>query len=95
MSSPFRTFWQKWKSLQLPWRKRWLAGADLAGNKYYYFRPHTAAKPRRILQQNPRIPYSDIVIPVQWHQWLRHTRPTAPTIQELQSDETRKEQLKV
>ncbi|KAL8802444.1 MAG: hypothetical protein Q9182_003812 [Xanthomendoza sp. 2 TL-2023] len=95
MSSPFHTFWQKWKSLQLPWRKRWLAGADLAGNKYYYFRPHASSKPRRILQQNPRIPYSDIVIPVQWHQWLRHTRLTAPTIHELESDETRKEQLKV
>ncbi|KAL9039919.1 MAG: hypothetical protein Q9180_002240 [Flavoplaca navasiana] len=94
MSSPFQTVWQKWKSLKLPWRRRWLAGADLAGNKYYYFRPHASAKPRRILQQNPLIPYSDINIPVQWHQWLRHTRPTAPTIQELQSDETRKEQLK-
>ncbi len=130
MSSPFRTLWQKWKSLQLPWRRRWLAGiyhpspphqyfllatpstlipialpranlslfaisgADLAGNTYYYFRPHASAKPRRILQQNPRIPYSDIKIPVQWLQWLRHTRPTAPTIQELQLDVVRKEQLK-
>ncbi|CAL8577439.1 hypothetical protein XPA_003268 [Xanthoria parietina] len=82
MSSPFRTLWQKWKALPLPWRRRWLAGTDLANNKYYYFRPSgSTPKPRRILQQvNPHIPYSDIAIPVQWHQWLRHTRASAPTI---------------
>ncbi|KAI4221451.1 MAG: hypothetical protein L6R36_006898 [Xanthoria steineri] len=98
MSSPFRTLWQKWKALPLPWRRRWLAGTDLAGNKYYYFRPSGSGvpKPRRILQQkNPQIPYSDITIPVQWHQWLRHTRVSAPTILELQSDEERKARLKV
>ncbi|KAI4092463.1 MAG: hypothetical protein LQ339_007902, partial [Xanthoria mediterranea] len=67
---------------------------DLAGNNYYYFQPSGTPKPRRILQQNPQIPYSDITIPVQWHQWLRHTRASAPTIQELQSDEERKARLK-
>ncbi|KAL8784063.1 MAG: hypothetical protein Q9213_004190 [Squamulea squamosa] len=69
-------------------------GTDLAGNTYYYFRPHASVKPRRILQHNPRIPYSDISIPVQWHQWLRNTRSSAPTIQELQTDVARKDQLK-
>ena len=24
--SPLRQLWNKWKALQLPWRKRWLAG---------------------------------------------------------------------
>ncbi|KAL8927017.1 MAG: hypothetical protein Q9208_002562 [Pyrenodesmia sp. 3 TL-2023] len=94
MPSPFRDLWLKWKALQLPWRKQWLAGVDLAGNSYYYFRPSIGTRPRRILKQNPRIPYSDIKIPVQWHQWLRYTRPAAPSIQELQIDVERKEQLK-
>ncbi|KAL8713799.1 MAG: hypothetical protein Q9220_002326 [cf. Caloplaca sp. 1 TL-2023] len=94
MSNPFRSLWLKWKSLQLPWRKRWLAGTDLNGNSYFYFRPTLSQKPRRLLQQNPLVPYSDIQIPVQWHQWLRHTRPAPPSIQELQIDVQRKAELK-
>jgi len=112
--SPLRQLWNRWKALQLPWRKRWLAGTitihpsshhlsillirltgtDLAGNKYWYFRPSLSTRPRRILQNNPRIPYSDVQIPVQWHQWLRYTRPSAPSIPELQSDAARQAQLK-
>ena len=69
-------------------------GTDLAGNKYWYFRPSLSSRPRRILQNNPRIPYSDIEIPVQWHQWLRYTRPSAPSLPELQSDVVRQAQLK-
>ncbi|KAL8949816.1 MAG: hypothetical protein Q9222_004103 [Ikaeria aurantiellina] len=67
---------------------------DLNGNSYFYFRPSLSQKPRRILQQNPLVPYSDIQVPVQWHQWLRHTRPAAPSIQELQTDVQRQAQLK-
>ncbi|KAL8828261.1 MAG: hypothetical protein Q9170_006678 [Blastenia crenularia] len=69
-------------------------GADLAGNTYYYFRPTLSSRPRRLLKQNPHIAYSDIQIPVQWHQWLRYTRPSAPSAQELQIDVQRREQLK-
>ncbi|KAL8936173.1 MAG: hypothetical protein Q9216_005073 [Gyalolechia sp. 2 TL-2023] len=94
MTSPFRNLWLKWKSFQFPWRKRWLAGIDLAGNTYYYFRSTLTSRPRRILQSNPLIPHSDIQIPVQWHQWLRYTRPSAPSVQELQIDVQRKAQLK-
>ncbi|KAI4140803.1 MAG: hypothetical protein L6R39_005651 [Caloplaca ligustica] len=71
-----------------------LESVDLAGNSYYYFRSALGTRPRRILQQNPSVPYSDINIPVQWHQWLRYTRPSAPSVQELQIDVQRKEQLK-
>ncbi|KAI4160226.1 MAG: hypothetical protein LQ342_005938 [Letrouitia transgressa] len=123
--SAFRTLYRKWKSLKLPWRRRWLAGisssypkkhqsplppplkqraksssqptsgTDLAGNAYYYFAPTSSARPRRILQQNSRVPYADIQIPPQWHQWLRYTRPTPPTLQEQQDDVLRQERLKV
>ncbi|KAL8935926.1 MAG: hypothetical protein Q9211_004441 [Gyalolechia sp. 1 TL-2023] len=54
----------------------------------------SSSRPRRILQSNPLIPHSDIQIPVQWHQWLRYTRPSAPSVQELQIDVQRKAQLK-
>lgn len=71
-----------------------LTGTDLAGNRYWYFRSSLSTRPRRILQNNPRIPYSDVQIPIQWHQWLRYTRPSAPSIPELQSDAARQAQLK-
>ena len=67
---------------------------DLAGNKYWFFRPTLSARPRRIMQNNPRIPYSDINIPPQWHQWLRYTRPEPPSLLELQHDVQRQANLK-
>lgn len=69
-------------------------GMDLAGNKYWFFRPTLSARPRRIMQNNPRIPYSDIDIPPQWHQWLRYTRPEPPSLPELQYDVQRQANLK-
>ncbi|KAK7987440.1 LuxS/MPP-like metallohydrolase [Apiospora arundinis] len=30
--------WFRWKSLRLPWRKRFLVGSDLSGNTYWVFR---------------------------------------------------------
>ncbi|KAL8793608.1 MAG: hypothetical protein Q9195_003760 [Heterodermia aff. obscurata] len=94
-SSPLSRLWQRWKTLRLPWRKHQLAGTDLAGNKYWFFRPTLNARPRRIMENNPRIPYSDIKIPPQWHQWLRYTRPDPPSLPELQYDVQRLENLKV
>ena len=69
-------------------------GMDLAGNKYWFFRTTSNARPRRIMENNPSIPYSDIKIPPQWHQWLRYTRPDPPSIPELQHDVQRQENLK-
>ena len=66
---------------------------DLAGNKYYYFKPD-ARPPRRILQSDPKIQFSDVEISPSWHQWLRHTRPDPPSIQEQQQDVMRQQQLK-
>lgn len=108
----------KWKSLRLPWRKRFLAGrsirvvrktlidtgTDLEGNRYYFLRPTLSTIPgpdnrnlRRILQpaSQTKTHYSDIVISPAWHQWLRGTRDTAPSLAEQQTDFTRQSQLKV
>lgn len=70
-------------------------GTDLYGNTFWYFKPSFASlQPRRILQNNPKIAYSDIQISPQWHQWLRHTRPSPPSLQEQQTDVVRQQQLK-
>ena len=40
-----------------------MTGTDLAGNTYWYFKPSFASpRPRRILQNNPKIAYSDLNI---------------------------------
>lgn len=53
--SPLLRLYHKYLSLRLPWRRRWLAGTDLANNKYYYFRPTLSStfRPRRLLQPAP------------------------------------------
>lgn len=38
--------------------------------------------------------YADVEVSPQWHQWLRHTRPVVPSIQEQQQDLMRQVQLK-
>jgi NADH dehydrogenase [ubiquinone] 1 alpha subcomplex assembly factor 2 len=70
-------------------------GSDLVGNTYWYFKP-TLSTPhaRRIMQNNPKIPYSDLNISPAWHQWLRHTRPVPPSLAEQQADIQRQIQLK-
>ncbi|KAK4691959.1 NADH dehydrogenase [ubiquinone] 1 alpha subcomplex assembly factor 2, partial [Lecanoromycetidae sp. Uapishka_2] len=94
-SSPLTLLWRKWKALKLPWRKRWLAGTDLVGNTFWYFKPSLSMpQARRIMQNNPKIPYSDLDISPMWHQWLRYTRPTPPSMQEQQTDVIRQIQLK-
>lgn len=37
---------------------------------------------------------SDAAVTPQWHQWLRHTRPEPPSIQEQAADISRQSQLK-
>ncbi|MCJ1279314.1 hypothetical protein MMC21_007138 [Puttea exsequens] len=69
-------------------------GSDLAGNTYWYFAPTGAAIPRRIMRNNPQIPYSDLDISPMWHQWLRHTRRSPPSLHEQRADVTRQIQLK-
>lgn len=70
-------------------------GTDLKGNTFWYFKPSRAVtRPRRILRNNPNIPYSDIEIPPSWHQWLRGTRDTPPSLREQIQDVQRQRDLK-
>ncbi|KAF7890920.1 uncharacterized protein EAF01_010729 [Botrytis porri] len=94
--SPIRKAWYQWKALRLPWRKRFFVGLDLQNNSFWEFRDAiTAGRMRRIVQTPSSIQYSDVKISPQWHQWLRHTREDAPSIEELMGDIARQERLKV
>ncbi|KAI4719107.1 hypothetical protein E4T48_04640 [Aureobasidium sp. EXF-10727] len=87
--------WYKWKSLRLPWRKKWLVGADLSGNTFWEFKDAiNAGRMRRIVQYGRQGHYADVKISPQWHQWLRQVRPEAPTLQEQQYEVSRQAQMR-
>ncbi|EMC92383.1 hypothetical protein BAUCODRAFT_569787 [Baudoinia panamericana UAMH 10762] len=100
MSTPkapgyFKQLWYGWKSLKLPWRRQFLVGADLAGNTFWEFKDALNSNRFRRIVKYARAPhYADVKITAQWHQWLRHTRADAPTIQEQQYDVSRQAMMK-
>jgi NADH dehydrogenase [ubiquinone] 1 alpha subcomplex assembly factor 2 len=53
-----------------------------------------AQRLRRIVHYPRSTHYADVHISPQWHQWLKHARYEAPTIQEQQTDLARQGQLK-
>ncbi|KFY08595.1 hypothetical protein V492_06097 [Pseudogymnoascus sp. VKM F-4246] len=97
-TSSFRKAWLKWKSIRLPWRKRFLVGLDLQGNTYWEFRDTLSpGRMRRIVDYPSSVQYSDVSshITPAWHQWLRHTRKEAPTLAEQELDVLRQRRVKV
>ncbi|KAF2719667.1 hypothetical protein K431DRAFT_228054 [Polychaeton citri CBS 116435] len=101
--SPLKNIYYKWKSLPLPWRRQRLVGADLAGNTYWEFKDKlNSNRFRRIMKHASRrnlyaqgnAAFADVKISPQWHQWLRHTRPEPPTIQEQQFEISRQAMMK-
>ncbi len=112
-TNPLRSLWQTWKSLRLPWRRKFLAGefspvisfpllehladvyqgTDLAGNKFWELKLG-GSRPRRMLQPARKLHYGDVQVSPQWLQWLRYTRPHAPSIQEQQQDLLRQARMK-
>jgi NADH dehydrogenase [ubiquinone] 1 alpha subcomplex assembly factor 2 len=71
-------------------------GVDLDGNKYWEVRESyaQATKLRRTAEYSPNVHHSDVNVPPQWMQWLRHTREVAPTVEEQQHDVIRQQQLR-
>ncbi|KAI1187404.1 hypothetical protein F5B17DRAFT_430547 [Nemania serpens] len=99
-TGPISKAWSLWKSLRLPWRKRFFVGQDPQGNTYYELRqprgdaPQTA--PYRRLVHYPRsTPYSEVRVPPAWHQWLRHQRDSPPSMQEQVAELQRQARIKV
>jgi len=98
--TPLRKAWLRWKSLRLPWRKKFLVGLDLTGNTYWEFkdtRSSTSTRLRRIVEYPTTVHHSDVSskITPAWHQWLRHTRRDPPSLTEQAQDVARLENLKV
>lgn len=68
---------------------------DLSGTTFWEFRdPLNPSRPRRMAQHDRRKHYADVQMSPAWHQWLRHTRFDAPTVEEQQADVQRQLQLK-
>ena len=98
------TPWQRLKHVwrahrDIPFRKKFFVGYDLNGNTYWEFTPDgNQNRLRRILH-----PYKTQffeadyypTIPPQWLQWLRRTRPHAPTLEELVNDQLRQQRMHV
>ncbi|KAI9735893.1 MAG: hypothetical protein M1834_001359 [Cirrosporium novae-zelandiae] len=92
---PVKRLWYTWKSMKLPWRKRFLVGMDLAGNTFWEFKDTlNSQRLRRIVKSSTSTHYADVKISPQWHQWLRYIRPFPPTLSEQQADVARQAQLK-
>ncbi|PNY24109.1 Uncharacterized protein TCAP_05950, partial [Tolypocladium capitatum] len=99
---PIAQAWYRWKALRLPWRKRFFIGHDLHGNTYWEFRLTRGADDgaashgerwRRIVTYPRSTHLSDVSVSPLWHQWLRHTRPDAPSLAEQRGDVVRQERV--
>jgi NADH dehydrogenase [ubiquinone] 1 alpha subcomplex assembly factor 2 len=70
-------------------------GSDLLGNTYWEFRDNLKqGRFRRIVQYSRQVHHSDVSVSPQWLQWLRHTRPNAPSLEEQQMDIIRQRRIK-
>ena len=58
-----KQIWYKWKTLRLPWRRQFLAGADLSGNTFWEFKDAmNAQRFRRIVKYSKQSHYADVKI---------------------------------
>lgn len=83
----------------IPFRKKFFVGYDLAGNTYWEFTiDGNMQRLRRKLEPFEKklfkVDYFKDV-PPQWLQWLRRTREHAPTLEELINDQVRQQKIKV
>lgn len=83
----------------IPFRKKFFIGYDLHGNTYWEFTiDGNMQRLRRKLE-----PYEPVVfkadyfstVPPQWLMWLRRTRNTPPSLQELMDDQIRQQRIKL
>ncbi|KAG6054739.1 hypothetical protein E4U17_003502 [Claviceps sp. LM77 group G4] len=93
---PLTRAYYRWKTLRLPWRKRFFIGYDLQGNTYWEFKLTSAdTRMRRIVNYPSKTYNSQVKVPPLWHQWLRYARNTPPSLDEQHGDVLRKERMKV
>ncbi|KAG5965138.1 hypothetical protein E4U58_002924 [Claviceps cyperi] len=93
---PLTRAYYRWKTLRLPWRKRFFIGYDLQGNTYWEFKLTSAdTRMRRIVNYPSKTYNSQVKVSPLWHQWLRYARNTPPSLDEQHGDVLRKERMKV
>ncbi|KAG6121375.1 hypothetical protein E4U14_002011 [Claviceps sp. LM454 group G7] len=93
---PLTRAYYRWKTLRLPWRKRFFIGYDLQGNTYWEFKLTSAdTRMRRIVNYPSKTYNSQVKVSPLWHQWLRYARNTPPSLDEQHGDILRKERMKV
>uniref|UniRef100_UPI001E1B20CB NADH dehydrogenase [ubiquinone] 1 alpha subcomplex assembly factor 2 n=1 Tax=Jaculus jaculus TaxID=51337 RepID=UPI001E1B20CB len=99
-SSPgwFRALWRALLSREA----RELVGSDHLGNKYYYvpsyknWRGQTIREKRIVEAANKKeVDYEVGSIPTEWEAWIRKTRKTPPTMEEILRNENYREEMKV
>lgn len=69
-------------------------GRDLAGITYWEMRSDLASRPRRLAKYPRATEYADVNHTPMWMQWLRHTRPLPPTIDEQKMELSRQAGMK-
>ena len=70
------------------------AGRDLAGITYWEMRSDLSNRPRRLAKYPRTTEYADVNHTPMWMQWLRHTRPTPPSLDEQRYELTRQASLR-
>ncbi|XP_055457891.1 NADH dehydrogenase [ubiquinone] 1 alpha subcomplex assembly factor 2 [Psammomys obesus] len=81
---------------------RELVGTDHLGNKYYYiaqyknWRGQTIREKRFVEAANKKeVDYEAGDIPTEWEAWIRRTRKTPPTMEEILKNEKYREEIKI
>ncbi|XP_021488436.1 NADH dehydrogenase [ubiquinone] 1 alpha subcomplex assembly factor 2 isoform X3 [Meriones unguiculatus] len=81
---------------------RELVGTDHLGNKYYYIAPYknwrgqTIREKRFVEAANKKeVDYEAGDIPTEWEAWIRRTRKTPPTMEEILKNEKYREEIKI
>ncbi|XP_069348399.1 NADH dehydrogenase [ubiquinone] 1 alpha subcomplex assembly factor 2 [Eulemur rufifrons] len=77
-------------------------GTDQLGNKYYYipeyknWRGQTIREKRFVEAANKKeVDYEVGDIPTEWEAWIRRTRKTPPTMEEILNNEKYREEIKI
>ncbi|WWC63652.1 uncharacterized protein I303_106257 [Kwoniella dejecticola CBS 10117] len=79
-------------------RPKGLIGYDLQGNKYFEIPNPAGGRMKRFVQYKKNrdlaeYSRSELKPPVQWRAWLSHTRVEPPTLEELEFDHSRQQDL--
>lgn len=93
-----RSYLKRLQTINIPFLStKKFQGYDLTGNMYFETNIKGGKAKRTVTYKDAKLnhhtSYNTESIPIQWQSWMRHTRPDAPTLEELQLDEKRIQDL--